>query len=113
MEKIWREFCIDIYPKMDQLIDDFSREIEVAAMCDAARWPQYGNADERAAAETVKQRFSEKIQWLATQWGVETNIENKGDKQTETSNKFDLSGRRIFTTRHHQIIINHKGKHIY
>ena len=114
VEIVWREFCIDIYPKMDQLIDDFVREIEVAAMYDAARWPQYGNADERAAAETVKQRFSEKIQWLSTQWGDYTNITEKpGDKHTETSNKYDLSGRRINNVRSHQIMIDHKGKYIY
>ena len=114
VEKVWREFCIDIYPKMDQLIDDFVREIEVAAMYDAARWPEYGNADERAAAETVKQRFSEKIQWLSTQWGDYTNITEKpGDKHIETSNRYDLSGRRINNVRSHQIMIDHKGKYIY
>ena len=114
VEKVWREFCIDVYPKINQLIDDFVREIEVAAMCDAVRWPQYGNADERVAAKIVKQRFSEKVQWLSTQWGDYTNIDEiLGDKHTETSNRYNLSGRRINNVRYHQIIIDHNGKYIY
>ena len=53
---------------MNLFIDDFIHQIEVAASYNAARWPQYGNSDVLAAAETVKQRFDEKMQWLATQW---------------------------------------------
>ena len=83
-------------------------------MCDAVRWPQYGNADERVAAKIVKQRFSEKVQWLSTQWGDYTNIDEiLGDKHTETSNRYNLSGRRINNVRYHQIIIDHNGKYIY
>ena len=114
MEKIWREFCIEVYPKMDQFIDDFVKEIEAAAKCDAERWPEYGNADERAAAEIVKQRFSEKIQWLSTQWGDYASIdEKKVGTYTKTSNRYDLSGRRINNNHSHQIIIiDCKGKYI-
>jgi hypothetical protein len=113
VKKVWREFCIDIYPKMNQFIDDFVRDIEVAAKYNAARWPQYGNADERAAAETVKQRFSEKIQWLSTQWGDYASInETLYDRQIKTSNRYDLSGRRINNNHSHQIIIDRKGKYI-
>ena len=113
VKKVWREFCIDIYPKINQFIDDFVREIEVAAKHNAARWPQYGNADELAAAETVKQRFSEKIQWLSTQWGDYASInETLSDRQIQMSNRYDLSGRRISNNRSHKIIIDSKGKYI-
>lgn len=114
VEKIWREFCIEVYPKMDQFIDDFVKEIEAAAKCDAERWPEYGNADERAAAEIVKQRFSEKIQWLSTQWGDYASInETINERQIKTYNRYDLSGRRINNNHSHQIIIiDCKGKYI-
>ena len=113
VKNVWREFCLNIYPKMDSFIDDFVRQIGVAAKYDAARWPQYGNADEQAAAELVKQRFNEKIQWLSTQWGdylwIDERIE---DKQTKTSNVYDLSGRRLSIIRHHQLLIDNRGKYI-
>ena len=113
VKKVWREFCLDIYPKIDSFIDDFVRKIGVAAKYDAARWPQYGNADEQAAAELVKQRFNEKIQWLSTQWGDYLLIyERTVDKQTKTSNVYDLSGRRLSIIRHHQLLIDNRGKYI-
>jgi hypothetical protein len=113
VKKIWREFCLDIYPKMDLFIDDFARQIGVAAKYDAARWPQYGNADEQAAVELVKQRFNEKIQWLSTQWGDYLGIDERiEDKKTKTSNVYDLSGRQLSIVRHHQLLIDNKGKYI-
>ena len=113
VKKVWREFCLDIYPKIDSFIDDFVRQIGVSAKYDAARWPQYGNADEQAAAELVKQRFNEKIQWLSTQWGDYLLIyERTVDKQTKTSNVYDLSGRRLSIIRHHQLLIDNRGKYI-
>ena len=71
-------------------------------------------ADERAAAETVKQRFSEKIQWLSTQWGDYASInETINERQLKTSNRYDLSGRRINNNHSHKIIIiDSKGKYI-
>lgn len=97
VKTIWREFCLNIYPTISQFIDDFVREIEVAAKYDAMRWPQYGNADERSAAELVKQRLNEKIQWLSTQWGDYSNIrEIRLVKHPRISDRYDLLGRQLY-----------------
>ena len=93
VNKVWNELYKDIYPTMNLFIDDFIHQIEVAASYNAARWPQYGNSDVLAAAETVKQRFDEKMQWLATQWNNDPSSINVIPQNLNTpSNEINLSG---------------------
>ena len=67
--KHWNRFMLIHYDKIDGFIDDFINQIQLAAMCDAARWPQYGNSDIIDDRETFKSFFHNKCSWLASQWG--------------------------------------------
>ena len=67
--KHWNRFVLIHYDEMDGFIDRFIDQIYLAALCDAARWPQYGNPDIVNDRETFKNYFHNKYQWLVGQWG--------------------------------------------
>ena len=70
VKKHWNQFVRFHYYKMDAFIDRFIDQIYLAAMCDADRWPQYGNNDILNDKTTFKNYFNGKYQWLAEQWGT-------------------------------------------
>ncbi|MBR6490478.1 MAG: CotH kinase family protein [Muribaculaceae bacterium] len=70
VKKHWNRFVRFHYDKMDDFIDRFIDQIYLAAMCDADRWPQYGNNDILNDKTTFKNYFNSKYQWLAEQWGT-------------------------------------------
>ncbi len=67
--KHWNRFVLIHYDEMDGFIDRFIDQIYHAALCDAARWPQYGNPDIMNDRETFKNYFHNKYTWLVSQWG--------------------------------------------
>lgn len=67
--KHWNRFVLIHYDEIDGFIDHFIDQIQQAAMSDAARWPQYGNADIINDRESFKSYFHNKYRWLASQWG--------------------------------------------
>ncbi|MBP3757575.1 MAG: hypothetical protein J6I61_09880 [Prevotella sp.] len=75
-------------------------KIETAAANNAQRWPQYGNADEKAMASLVKERFREKMAWLAVQWGDFTSIDkirpDGANSPCRQPVDYDISGKRFF-----------------
>jgi len=75
--KHWYRFVTLYYNQIDGFINDFIDQIYQAALCDAVRWPQYGNADILNDKAKFKEYFNEKYNWLCEQWGAPTVI--KGD----------------------------------
>ena len=69
VKKHWRRFSLLHHSKLDGFIDAFISQISQAALKDAARWPQYGNADILYDRDVFKQLLHEKYNWLANQWG--------------------------------------------
>ena len=69
VRKHWNRFELLHYDKIDGFIDAFIDQIQNAAMSDAARWPQYGNADIINDRNNFKTLFHNKHNWLADQWG--------------------------------------------
>ncbi|MBQ9585857.1 MAG: CotH kinase family protein [Muribaculaceae bacterium] len=74
VRKHWYRFVRYHYAKMDSFIDSFIDQTYHAAMCDASRWPQYGNADIINDRNTFKNNFNSKYQWLLEQWGEPTFV---------------------------------------
>lgn len=72
VKKHWDRFVRFHYKKIDGFIDRFIDQIYTAALCDADRWPQYGNADILNDRTTFKNYFNAKYQWLLSQWGEPT-----------------------------------------
>ena len=69
VKKHWDRFVLLHYSDIDNFIDAFIDHIYQAAICDATRWPQYGNIDILNDRDTFKRYFHNKYNWLAEQWG--------------------------------------------
>lgn len=69
VRKHWFRFVRFGYEKIEPFIDSFIDQIYQAVMCDASRWPQYGNADVLNDKVNFKSYFNSKYRWLAEQWG--------------------------------------------
>lgn len=69
VKELWRPFLGDKYPALDAFIDQFISRIATAAICDANRWPSYGNANAEERKNEFKRRMHEKVAFLTRQWG--------------------------------------------
>ncbi len=66
----WRRFYNDVYPAMEEFMEDFTVRIEVAGNCDHKRWPQYSSDNIPARMRAFeKPCFDKKVAWLNSQWG--------------------------------------------
>ena len=70
VKKVWAEFlgaggtdALVAYGK------GVAAEIDAAAKANYRRWPDYGNADEAASAQTAFDRMQSKSDWLKERWG--------------------------------------------
>lgn len=70
VKEIWADFINTSYTPMTAYITNTAKTISQAAKNDAERWPQYGNADEMAAAAHFSSMFKSKVNWLGQQWGA-------------------------------------------
>lgn len=66
----WHRFYHDVYPLMDEYIDEFTAKIERAGNADFVRWPQYSsNEIKYRANHYLKPCFHKKVTWLNSKWG--------------------------------------------
>lgn len=67
----WKRFYQEVYPEMDEYMDQFVAKIEQAGNADHKRWPQYpsDNTIERLR-QFGKPSFHKKVAWLNSQWGT-------------------------------------------
>ena len=67
----WKRFYQEVYPEMDEYMDQFVAKIEQAGNADHKRWPQYpsDNTTERLR-QFGKPSFHKKVAWLNSQWGT-------------------------------------------
>lgn len=74
------------FPGLDSYIDDFIARIATAAVCDARRWPNYGNGNIEERKNEFKRRMKEKVAFLTRQWGEGINgiEELAADSMVET-----------------------------
>ena len=70
VKQVWTAFYRFSYPTLDDYADDYSTRIAYAAACDAARWPNYGNADEQERSRQFMDKLHRKVDWLYGQWGL-------------------------------------------
>lgn len=66
----WERFYREVYPSMDQYLDQFAARIEQAGNCDYHRWGQYGSDNIVFRLNAYgKPCFHKKVAWLQSQWG--------------------------------------------
>lgn len=75
--ELWKWFLNTEYANLDAHIEKFMNKISTAAVCNANRWPQYGNSDLNWSRNEFKRKITEKVSWLKTQWGDgNSSVEN-------------------------------------
>lgn len=69
VKKQWRHFLYYEYPKLDSFITAYTDAISRAAQNDAAKWPNYGNANMAQKRNDVLNYIHWRVNWLTKQWG--------------------------------------------
>ena len=71
VKKHWRRYVSQNYKeKTESFIDNFIDQIHQAAIYDALRWPDYGNAEIIYDRDLFKSYFNSKYNWLDERWSV-------------------------------------------
>lgn len=71
VKKHWRRYVSQHYKELtESFIDSFIDQIHQAAIYDALRWPDYGNAEIIYDRDLFKSYFNDKYNWLDEQWSV-------------------------------------------
>jgi hypothetical protein len=76
VRKHWRRFALERFMEIDGFIDSFIDQIYQASICDAARWPVYGNLWIFNDRDIFKGYLHSKYDWLNEQWSLATGDVN-------------------------------------
>lgn len=88
----------------------FADKIAAAALCDARRWPQYGNADELARADRARTLVQNRIAWLKEQWGESGVDDITADSATDSpAVYYNLSGQPVASPQPGTLYIVRRG----
>lgn len=69
VKEVWKWWKGNQYDKLDDFIDEFASEIEVAAKYNYSRWPEYGNYSMTDKKNEFNSKLTARIDWLVEQWG--------------------------------------------
>lgn len=96
IRSVWKEFLnSNGETNLLDSMDAFADNIAAAAVCDAARWPAYGNADELSSAAEAHQFVSDRITWLKSQWGEAGISDITADTGDARAEYYNLNGIRV------------------
>jgi len=97
IKSVWQEFLREGYPTLGNWIDDRASLVASAALCDVARWPEYGSTDMQKSAQTMKNRLEWRIAWLKGKWGeAESDLPDLTIENNNTPTEiYDLFGRKL------------------
>lgn len=68
VKNVWSEFYNGNFSTIYDYIDEYAARIAAAAVSDAQRWPNYGNADFDNRVKTAKERLASGANWLQRRW---------------------------------------------
>lgn len=69
VKEVWKWWKGNQYEGLDEYIDEFASEIEVAAKYNYSRWPEYGNYSMTDKKNEFNTKLTARIDWLVEQWG--------------------------------------------
>lgn len=69
VKEVWKWWKGNQYESLDDFIDEFASEIEVAAKYNYSRWPEYGNYSMTDKKNEFNSKLTARIDWLVEQWG--------------------------------------------
>lgn len=68
VRKVFNEFYATSFNDIYDYVDQYAERIKAAALCDAQRWPSYGNWNFDERINQVKTRLKLGVNWLSDQW---------------------------------------------
>lgn len=80
---------------LEAALDSYAGEIAAAAIADGRRWPQYSHANVAAEAAKLQTWLAGSINWLKTQWGSETGIDQMEDFDASHQLRLRIEGRTL------------------
>lgn len=98
VKRVWNEFYPSKLEDIENYMNTFLTQINEAAVCNAQRWPEYGNADVRLSSQQAFTSLRSKVDWLDSQWHIDdlSNISEKPSYNSSTTIKYyDMQGRRL------------------
>ncbi|MBQ6166341.1 MAG: CotH kinase family protein [Muribaculaceae bacterium] len=76
VRKHWLHFYNEVYPQLDQFLNEFGDKVEAAGNCDYNRWPKSEcNNIKNRINFTRNQCLNKKIAWLNEQWNLEEDTD--------------------------------------
>ncbi len=78
----WLLFYEQIYPQIDNYLDNFAAKIEQAGNADYVRWPQYNNNNITYRLNHYgRQYFHKKVVWLQSQWSTRLSYNDASESK--------------------------------
>lgn len=100
---LWNNYYPEKLLGLNDFIREFTQLINSAAVCDAQRWPEYGDADVSSSSDEVISSLNSKMSWLDKQFSA-NNINVAYNMDRGYSLYYDMWGR---------CVRNPQSKHLY
>lgn len=78
VKEIWNDFYKNKFDSIFLFTQQHVAVLSAAAIADAKRWPNYGNADLSSRVNKVDQYLHSAAEWLNEKWGNDLPVENDG-----------------------------------
>lgn len=101
---LWNKYYPEKLLGLNDFIREFTQLINSAAVCDAQRWPEYGDADVSSSSDEVISSLNSKMSWLDKQFSSANNINVAYNMDKGYSLYYDMWGR---------CVRNPQSKHLY
>lgn len=101
---LWNNYYPEKLLGLNDFIREFTQLINSAAVCDAQRWPEYGDADVSSSSDEVISSLNSKMSWLDKQFSSANNINVAYNMDRGYSLYYDMWGR---------CVRNPQSKHLY
>ena len=101
---LWNKYYPEKLLGLNDFIREFTQLINSAAVCDAQRWPEYGDADVSSSSDEVISSLNSKMSWLDKQFSSANNINVAYNMDRGYSLYYDMWGR---------CVRNPQSKHLY
>lgn len=104
MRLLWNKYYPEKLLGLNDFIREFTQLINSAAVCDAQRWPEYGDADVSSSSDEVISSLNSKMSWLDKQFSSANNINVAYNMDRGYNLYYDMWGR---------CVRNPQSKHLY
>lgn len=89
VKEVWKDFCDNKLESLFGYMKDYAEDMSQAADSDKERWPDYGNSNVVAKAESAINFVKNSAKWLGKQWGYEPSFSQDPGEQVYVRGNFN------------------------